>query len=95
MTERERLIELLDHYIDELKPKTLADYLLDNGVIVPKYKIGDKVYFIKSNTICNATIVGVAKVKNTGFWHMLHTASYKFEKNESSLYETKEQAEKH
>lgn len=47
MTERERLIELLDQncgYSEEQKAETLADYLLANGVIVPPCKVGDKVY---------------------------------------------------
>ena len=51
MTERERLIELLDHYIEELKPETLADYLLANGVIVPPCKVGDTIYTIKGNSV--------------------------------------------
>lgn len=110
MTERERLAGIIDNYkfncircyscdipdsdCAKRDSEALTDYLLANGVIVPKYKIGDKVYFIKFNTIYDATVTGVAKVKNSGFWYMLHTARYKFEKIESSLYETKEQAEK-
>lgn len=54
MSERERLIELLK----EVYPKTryipmeecrekIADYLLDNGVIVPPCKIGDRVWGIR------------------------------------------------
>ena len=56
MTERERLIELIDdsnvlqccgcHYnsIDYYKNK-IADYLLANGVIVPPCKVGDTLFF--------------------------------------------------
>lgn len=59
MTERERLIELLkqkqdggakygDHITHETKCSNaeLADYLLENGVIVLPVKIGDTVYRI-------------------------------------------------
>lgn len=46
MTDRDRLIELLDIIIQPGQ-KTLgdiADYLLANGVIVPPVKVGDTVY---------------------------------------------------
>nr|DAJ47653.1 MAG TPA: hypothetical protein [Caudoviricetes sp.] len=48
MTERERLNELLKScgYIDEQFSERLADFLLENGVILLPYKIGDKVYKI-------------------------------------------------
>jgi len=63
MTQKERLVELLDNMpsvtdieIDEEgniipnrildKTEDLADYLLDNGVIVPPCKVGDTVYCI-------------------------------------------------
>lgn len=61
MTERERLIELLQKgrkYLDELEcdectrqlncakceDRNIADYLLDNGVIVLPCKVGDTIY---------------------------------------------------
>lgn len=47
MSEKERLIELLDQncgYVEEQKAEMLADYLLENGVIVPPVKVGDTVY---------------------------------------------------
>lgn len=46
MTDRDRLIELLDIIIQPGQ-KTLgdiADYLLANGVIVPPCKVGDTIY---------------------------------------------------
>lgn len=56
MTERERLIKLLDERIaiqecsfSPDKPLTtdqLADYLLDHGIIVPPCKVGDTVYYM-------------------------------------------------
>lgn len=49
MTERERLIELLDNAVGDCnltdaEVKIVADYLLANGVIVPPCKVGDTVY---------------------------------------------------
>lgn len=47
MTQKERLIELINNYHYSGKPSEyLADYLLDNGVIVPPCKVGDKVFRI-------------------------------------------------
>ena len=62
MTERERLIELLDkkydHFCDQCGvnkdscyTENLADYLLENGVIVPPFKIDDIVYGISRGQI--------------------------------------------
>lgn len=47
MTERERLIDLLNQdcgYVEEQPAEKLADYLLENGVIVLPCKVGDTVY---------------------------------------------------
>lgn len=50
MNERERLIEILSKTIypkEGVDPaEVVADYLLDNGVIVPPCKVGDTVYRI-------------------------------------------------
>ena len=43
MTQRERLVELL---AKGMGYTNLADYLLENGVIVPPCKVGDTVYFL-------------------------------------------------
>lgn len=53
MTERERLIELLNKSCEERGwimngAENIADYLLANGVIVPPCKVGQEVYFIKN-----------------------------------------------
>ena len=57
MTERERLIQLIDKALDKhtstienyVHPiqEWIADYLLENGVIVPPCKVGDTVYACK------------------------------------------------
>ena len=52
MTDRDRLIELLNIIIQPGQ-KTLgdiADYLIANGVILPPFEIGTKVYVITSQT---------------------------------------------
>ena len=73
---RERLIELLGkadkagvEYIDELDhPMELeeayayiADYLLENGVIVPPIQLGQRVWFENGtlNEVCEATVIRV------------------------------------
>ena len=54
MTERERLIDLCDTnngWVDEIPAEKFADYLLENGVIVPPCKINDIVYGISRGQI--------------------------------------------
>lgn len=52
MNERERLIELLSKKLNnEITIKILADYLLENGVIVPTVEIGTTVYEIRQKGI--------------------------------------------
>lgn len=44
MNERERLVELLLEFGATWYPPKLADYLLENGVVVLPCKVGDTVY---------------------------------------------------
>lgn len=48
MTERERLIELMQEWgnknTDSFPFEKVADHLIANGVIVPSCKVGDKIY---------------------------------------------------
>ena len=61
MTDRDRLIELVDkakeEYANDITDHTETDYivecLLNNGVIVPPFKSGTKVYVINSKTSNN------------------------------------------
>ena len=55
---RDRLIELLDIIIQpgEKTLGDLADYLLENGVIVPPVKVGDRVYQTDGVMIYESTI---------------------------------------
>jgi hypothetical protein len=51
MTERDRLIELIQNAVNGCArhwAEIIADYLLANGVIVPPCKVGDTVFFINT-----------------------------------------------
>ena len=55
MTERERLIELIDNAPPEYEKGSegIADYLLANGVTVPPCKVGDMVYVVDYTRLGN------------------------------------------
>lgn len=56
MTERERLIGLLNQNrgcVEEQHAEELADYLLENGVVVLPCKVGDTVYKVMGK--CNVS----------------------------------------
>lgn len=59
MTERERLLKLVNSFMENATNELLyggdfddlfTDYLLDNGVIVPPCKVGDSIYYIDPDT---------------------------------------------
>ena len=58
---RDRLIELIEEWHKNAPTQYLADHLLDNGVIVPPCKVGDKLYIVAdvSKKIIECTIIGV------------------------------------
>lgn len=90
MSERERLVELLDQncgYVEEQKAEMLADYLLENGVIVSPVKVGDTVY--QTDT---AGRIYASTVKNI----IYDTSSIAFDERAigTTVFLTKEQAEK-
>lgn len=70
MNERERLIELLKQEPSR-HSEDIADYLLENGVIVPPCKVGDTVYYINKrlhialylNTIYKAEVVRIVTTR--------------------------------
>lgn len=81
---RDRLIELIDqkqvYGIDQYQPEShntylldndeLADHLLDNGVIVPPCKVGDKVYYlttVDTEKELNATEIFEGNVLSVAF----------------------------
>lgn len=66
MTDRDRLIELIDYAL-KFQPwgkigyhtsKEVADHLLANGVIVPPCKIGNTVWWIDNNRVLDMVCVG-------------------------------------
>lgn len=105
MSERERLIELLQNWGNKEKDgvcaESIADYLLDNGVIVPPVKVGQTVYVIpkyNGNPYCGVQqdkvqMVGITsrgvhiKTRNQSSFNK----TYMFSK---TAFLTKEQAEK-
>lgn len=61
---KEKLIELLNAMIDENKDKNIttevmADYLIQNGVVVLPCKVGDEVYNIESLSIRTLKVVSI------------------------------------
>lgn len=101
MSERERLIELLDQnfgYVEEQKAETLADHLLENGVIVPPVKVGDKVYYIGGtyHHLIKCARVEAFEVSQTGVseLYVCSENGVYFQTEAGKFYSTKEQAEK-
>lgn len=71
MTEHERLVELIIKSVDGCArhwAEVIADYLLQNGVIVPPCKVGDTVYHLVGDDLGN----GFITLKPT------HTEKYKY-----------------
>lgn len=56
---RDRLVELLcGHYMNTINDaEEVANYLLENGVIVPPCKVGDIVYVITTKRPCYACVL--------------------------------------
>lgn len=66
MNERERLIELIYKYTENLSARDLhkvdfdekiADYLLENGVVVLPFKVGDMVWIIYDSYVTTGKIL--------------------------------------
>lgn len=70
MNMRERLIEIINS-IDVMKMPTdnfrehLADHLIQNGVIAPPCKVGDKVYSIVLGKISELTVLSISMLKSS------------------------------
>ena len=104
MTERERLIELLNEWgnkeNDGVRAESIADYLLANGVIVPPCKVGDTVYILAGHNghkyekdICEGFYIGddgvvQVRVRNMKGNHCTYGIMGE------TLFLTKEEAEK-
>ena len=103
MTDRKKLVELVDkakeEYANDITDHTETDYivecLLNEGVIVPPCKVGDKVYQIdKDNTILEEQIGAVNLEftidKGTGWKDVWWLKDYNIGK---TTFLTKEEAE--
>lgn len=110
MTQKEKLIELIDRFDDDrckicgkhgiscenYECPPLADYLIDNGVVVLPCKVGDRVYIPKDGRIVGVRVQGIS-VSNSN-QPILHFGGYPFEYawgNElgRSIFLTREEAE--
>ena len=105
---KERLVELMTGAVDEVKQtcggvNTVADYLLENGVIVPPCKIGETLYDareffykadapdlyeMKSDDIC------VEKDSKSGEYRFIYDDAYvSYDEIGKTVFLTKEEAE--
>ena len=97
MTDRDKLIELISkvQYLGGLEEK-VADHLMANGVIVPKYKVGDTVWYITGihRTIVKSAIVEEIIINCNGVSDLFVTSDTGcFENSVDIFYPTKEEAE--
>lgn len=100
MNERERLIRLLDDGCFEACKKKnddiklvhyLADYLLENGVILSPVKVGDTVYMIQENDIVKLYINYIEiGINNTITDIDFHYANAKWEDSDYDNYDESE-----
>ena len=63
---RDRLIELINNRIcaTKIEVERIADYLLDNGVIVPPCEVGTDIYTIDNGEVKRLYVMGVSKHNN-------------------------------
>ena len=115
MSERERLVELIDDFGDDVslcdvcsRPREdcegctneqLAEYLLENGVIVPPVKVGGIVWVIYNKCVMPANVMAVYVDKIGGMFDLkILTEGLESTINKDytfdTVYTTKEQAEK-
>ena len=70
---RDRLIELLNdcRYMEGYGMslvETQADYLLENGVIVPPCKVGDTVYYLEGSRILEGTVKSFSTIMKDNYF---------------------------
>ena len=112
---RDRLIELIDNWYTEYfniyqecddETAVIADYLLENGVIVPPVQVGDTVYYIegayynsKRKTVKPIKVTEISwkcdrSGRDLGFALIANGTRYKFSSIGKTVFLTKEEAEK-
>ena len=99
---RERLVELIkeahdaeDWGIDFFDiDGYIADHLLENGVIVPPCKVGDKLYFLYNNNVFDLDVKKIVQ-KEAGLFLVDKQFNdwYSVDEIGKTLYLTKEEAE--
>ena len=107
MTERERLIELLKNNCscinedckkcgcgDKCFTYREADYLLENGVIVPPCKVGDKVYYITYGRIFKSKCNAITQQEKSLYIHLYDYDGDNASISADRVFLTKEEAEK-
>lgn len=105
MNERERLIEIMEQATNgSCHVEDVADYLLENGVVVPPCKVGDNVFYL--HEICDENgdehidistgkCEGIS-IQKDGLWIYCRYEdglSY-WHKNDKTVFATKEEAQK-
>ena len=94
MTERERLIELLRQSGITWYPSKVADYLLENGVIVPPCKVGDTVYYICFGKIYKGKCHAITRHENSLQIHLYDYDGDNASFASDSVFPTRNEAEK-
>ena len=99
MTERERLIELIQKSVNGCArnwAETIADYLLSNGVIVPPCKFNDDLWWIDDdNTVrCQERAIKTICCHENGTFSIIDTDGNEDKIGTRYAYITKEEAEK-
>lgn len=96
MAERERLIELLKNVPRNTRAfyDQFADYLLENGVIVPPCKVGDMVYYKTFWNIHKGKCHAITRHKNSLQIHLKNYIGETESFASDSVFLTKEEAEK-
>lgn len=102
MTERKKLIDLLQNvpadYEGNRGVGTIADYLLENGVIVPLINETDTVYVVLLNKVLKFDIISVNLFQNRLLYKGQHglNLSYIFRPSDigKTVFLTREEAEK-
>ena len=100
MSERERLVELLERAPKGLRYEDLPDYLLKNGVIVPPVNIGDKVYRISFTRVTRMkyiqeTTISRIAIDYDGLWLFCSCNPIVKCKFAELVFLTKEEAKNH
>lgn len=104
---KDRLVELIvekenEIYATKMYPSdmdrigSVADHLIENGVIIPKFKVGDRVWYITGihRTIVKSAIVEEIIINCNGVSDLFVTSDTgSFENSVDIFYPTKEEAE--